>query len=646
MTQRIRGLLAVAALAAAACAESPPEKVESKRLAELVRGFAVLQADPRASCEFFVAAGSGPSLERARLDAWFSALQRSNADSHGWRSFLAARPVEALSARATLELATALAAEGDPTEAVTVLITAPRGSRRRADLALLDLADEATAARAAIRLAREAPNDLRRHSRSLERNALATFDHDDWMVRAAAWRAAGLGSRGAAELRGRREQGDNERERRIELARCELDAGSSTRALNALPSSGRSDPEELTLRAEAYRRRGWGRFPDRSARSSFETCLQDASQAADRSDGEVRIEALGLVLECGTEAGDFAAALTAWRQLEASGTAHHRRDWLGRRLGVALARAGTDSDEIGGLASALPNHERCLGFWRSRASADTRGYESLAEVEVADLYARWARRRTGKPLNPDGVTFPDPVGTATSPTAVAWLLANAGRTEASHEWQRLLNRRRPTRSEGLGAAMLASEAGRPNTAIRTLRSAFSGIGSIAIADTPIDAARAYLPLRWPEHLAAAARETGLDPWLIAAVARQESTFSAHARSPAGAVGVLQLLPSTARLHARALGLGSRPNLRDPEVNIRLGARELAWLTRRFGAVEPALAAYNAGDRRVRRWWKKWPDAEVFTESIPIPETYNYVRRVVFLSDAYRHVHADAWRSTP
>ncbi len=130
------------------------------------------------------------------------------------------------------------------------------------------------------------------------------------------------------------------------------------------------------------------------------------------------------------------------------------------------------------------------------------------------------------------------------------------------------------------------------------------------------------------------------------MARQESTFNAHARSPANARGVLQLLPSTARLHARKLGLGSRPDLEDPAINIRLGAQELAWLIRRFGATEPALAAYNAGDRRVRRWWKRWPEAESFTESIPIPETYNYVRRVVFLSDAYRQIHADAWRTTP
>ena len=133
--------------------------------------------------------------------------------------------------------------------------------------------------------------------------------------------------------------------------------------------------------------------------------------------------------------------------------------------------------------------------------------------------------------------------------------------------------------------------------------------------------------------------------MIAGVARQESGFAAHAVSPRGAVGVLQLLPSTGRLHARALGLGSQPDLRDPELNIRLGARELGFLMRKFGALEPALAAYNAGFARVRGWWTRWPDRQRFTEEIPVPETYNYVRRVVYLSEAYRLAYQEEWRKT-
>ena len=157
---------------------------------------------------------------------------------------------------------------------------------------------------------------------------------------------------------------------------------------------------------------------------------------------------------------------------------------------------------------------------------------------------------------------------------------------------------------------------------------------------------AYLPLRWRSALTAAAAEFGLDPWLLAGVARQESTFTAHAVSPRGAVGAMQLLPTTARSHARALGLAGAPDLHDAEINLRIGARELASLLRRFGAVEPALAAYNGGETRVRAWWKRQPERRRFTEQIPIPETYTYVRRVIYLREAYRQVYENSRETQP
>jgi len=551
-----------------------------------------------------------------------------------------------MASRAVLSLTAALRDEGDDAGAIDALVRAPDDIRHSADLELLGLADEATAAAAAHRLAREAPLLLRRHSRSLERSVLATFDHGDWMVRASSWRSVGLGSAGASELRGLRRRGEEEKQRRLELARCELDAGSSTRALNALPVRAKADPVELVLRAEAFRRRGWGRVPDRAATAAFASCSEEARLAAARAEGSDRTPALALALECGTESGELSSALTAWRELEASGWEDERRSWLGRRLGVALAREGFESDVVESLESALPSDARCLEYWRAATAADDNALAALAETEITDVYGRWARQRIGRDPAPRRWTGSAPVGVAEPPVSVAWLLEHAGPAEASDEWQRVLMRRRPTRSEALAAAELAARAGRSNTGIRTLRSAFPGIGTVAIADNPTDVVVAYLPVRWSESIVAAARETGLDPWLIAAVARQESTFSARALSPAGAVGVLQLLPSTAGLHARRIGLGSRPNLEDPTVNIRLGAHELAALVGRFGALEPALAAYNAGERRVRQWWRRWPEPDVFAESVPIPETYVYVRRVLFLADAYRQVHAERWGSTP
>jgi len=610
----------------------------------LARAFGARGSDPELAAELFSSAGSGPTLERARLLAWFQLLERNNAGSRLWLEFLEAHPTDELTGRAALELATALSSEGDREGSIAALLDAPESVRHPADLQLLEIADEASASQAARRLALDAPHLLRNHSRVLEIAVLKGFNSEDWISRASSWRELGLGSRGAAELRGERFRGDEEMARRKELARCELEAGSSSRTLNALPSRKNSDAEELVLRAEAYRRQGWGRFPDKMARTSFVTCLDEATQAAPL-DATIREQALVLILECGTEAGQLEQGLGAWRELEASGWNHRRRGWLGRRLGIAIARSGADPRDLRGLESALPQHARCLRFWQALPRTDTAALEELASAPVSDLYGRWASDLVSAD---DGDLYrpPRPIGAADPASTVAWLLDNAGPSEAADEWQRLFHMRRPTRSEALAAAELAAHTGRANTAIRILRSGFPNISTTAIAEIPVDVALAYLPLRYADHLMTAAHETGLDPWLIAALARQESTFIAHAHSPAGARGVLQLLPSTARLHSRALGFGHRPDLENPEVNIRIGARELATLIRKYGALEPALAAYNAGERRVRRWWRRWPNAATFSESVPIPETYTYIRRVVFLSDAYRQIHASAWKEKP
>jgi soluble lytic murein transglycosylase len=159
-----------------------------------------------------------------------------------------------------------------------------------------------------------------------------------------------------------------------------------------------------------------------------------------------------------------------------------------------------------------------------------------------------------------------------------------------------------------------------------------------------------LELRFPrlfEDLTAqAARETGLpEAWLLAII-RQESLFNADAISPAGAIGLMQLMPPTAREVAQRLGLAS-PNpqaLRQPALNIRLGSHYLAQLVKRFdGHVALVTAAYNAGPTRVQHWLPEQPmDADCWIATIAYAETRAYVDRVL----TYRLLYADRLGGAP
>jgi soluble lytic murein transglycosylase len=132
---------------------------------------------------------------------------------------------------------------------------------------------------------------------------------------------------------------------------------------------------------------------------------------------------------------------------------------------------------------------------------------------------------------------------------------------------------------------------------------------------------------------AASRRTGLRTEFIYAIIRQESLYRADAGSSAGALGLMQLLPETARLTARRAGLPvpTRAQLLQPATNIALGSAYLAGLVERFdGETALAAAAYNAGPNAARRWLPAEPlELDVWTENIPFNETRTYVQRVAW-----------------
>jgi soluble lytic murein transglycosylase len=637
-------LLLAAAISAAACSNGVVAVPFPERDRILDQAFALADSNPDRAAALFADAGPGPSLENSRMAVWAACLERTAAGADAWRRYLEDRPPASLAVRARLALIQALIDRGSFEAALAERLLLPVEDRPKADELLFEVDDQGIRLEAARRLVVKNPSFLASADRELDRRLTSKLSPEERLERATALRRAGRPSSAASELRGEKWSGEHEQQRRRELARAELDSGSPTRALNALPSGRNADAEDHVLRAQAFRARGWHLFPGRGDQRSFGDCVAAAEAVIALDDtGEHREAALVLRLECATQIGRLATALESWRSLEADGWNNGRRDWLGRRLGVALARAGGEDPAVLELARSLPNQARCLRYWMAANSTDgSAEYAALAGAGVADLYGQWSREVLGQPLAAVQVFGPD-TAADNPPESVERLLAAGSKSEALRQWRRIRRSRPPTPAESLAASELAADHGWSTDSIRWLLSGFRELGTVDMNRAAENAVRAYLPLRWSEAVAAAARETGLDPWLIAGVARQESGFAAHAVSPQGAIGVLQLLPSTARLHAQALGFGSQPDLRDPELNIRLGARELRALMRRFGDVEPALAAYNGGLTRARGWWKRWPDRHRFTEEIPVPETYNYVRRVVFLSDAYRLAYDREWR---
>jgi soluble lytic murein transglycosylase len=150
------------------------------------------------------------------------------------------------------------------------------------------------------------------------------------------------------------------------------------------------------------------------------------------------------------------------------------------------------------------------------------------------------------------------------------------------------------------------------------------------------------PLVYWELISKHANTYDIDPYVMAALINQESTFDPGIKSPANAWGLMQVVPATGRQLARALGIRrfSIASLTHPETNVRLGMLYFSRLVRQFGGTHYALASYNAGTSRVVRWKLERPgiDEDEFIDDIPFPETQNYVKRILGTAEDYRMLY--------
>jgi soluble lytic murein transglycosylase len=180
----------------------------------------------------------------------------------------------------------------------------------------------------------------------------------------------------------------------------------------------------------------------------------------------------------------------------------------------------------------------------------------------------------------------------------------------------------------LAAAELARVAGEPDRAINTAER------TVQLHDF----AQRY-PLPHRAALATASAQFGIDEAWLYAIIRQESRFMPEARSRAGATGLMQLMPATARWVARQIPVPAfRPAmLAQPDVNVQMGTYYFKRVLAELGDPVLAATAYNAGPGRARRWRDvRALEGAIYAETIPFNETRDYVKKVVANTWYYTH----------
>lgn len=193
-------------------------------------------------------------------------------------------------------------------------------------------------------------------------------------------------------------------------------------------------------------------------------------------------------------------------------------------------------------------------------------------------------------------------------------------------------------------AWVYHERGELRRAITTMRRAYPQHLAAGGQGLPAEILQIIFPLTYWDAIRRNAAAHDLDPYVVAALINQESTFDASAKSVANAWGLMQLLPSTGRRLAPAVGVRrfSTPLLTNADINIRMGTLYFSRLVERFGGTYYALASYNAGDSRVAKWKQDRPglDEDEFIDDIPFPETQNYVKRILGTAEDYRRLYGE------
>jgi soluble lytic murein transglycosylase len=321
-------------------------------------------------------------------------------------------------------------------------------------------------------------------------------------------------------------------------------------------------------------------------------------------------------------------------------------------------------------ATSFPRSDYRPGwlYWSARAHART-GDREVADARMRlvftdymnSYYGRLARRHIaaqqaarlgthpsdGMLAVPASERAPGPPASERPPNAVLvrQLLATGLLDDALNElrYAQLISGSSPVIDATI--AWVYHERGEFRRAIILMRRAYPQHLAVGGEGLPAEILQIIFPLTYWDSIQRNARLRGLDPFLVAALIAQESTFDPEAHSSANAWGLMQIVPATGRRLARGLGIRrfNTSMLTNADINIRMGTLYFAGLVKQFGGAYYALASYNAGESRVVRWKMERPglDEDEFIDDIPFPETQNYVKRILGTAEDYRRLYREA-----
>ncbi len=344
--------------------------------------------------------------------------------------------------------------------------------------------------------------------------------------------------------------------------------------------------------------------------------------------------------------------------------AHWRAGWLSYRQRLYTDAANLFDEQINRYPSATDTVAAL--YWRARIYEEVEhkpgraavNYRAIANRYQHYFYALMSRDRLEKLGDAKTVSAPQEDHNRQAPVpklvdtfpadnpqlAKARLLANAGLNEYiadqiaadpdSSSWS------------ALAEAQIYASFGETFRAMRSLKRALPYASSAPIDSIPLAYWRILFPEPYWDTIKAESAKNDLDPYLVASLIRQESEFNPSVVSYANAYGLMQLLPSVGRQMAREEGMTHFQTfqLLDPETNIKLGTRYLKQMLDHLGDVpEYALAAYNAGERRVVDWQSAGPyqGMDEFVEAIPFTQTREYVQAVLRNIETYKAIDAYA-----